>query len=539
MARFIDTMAPKTLVRVVGSTERGQASLVIKDRGIGQHPHDFPKTLLSLGESNKVNKPYLMGAFGQGGSSTFAYCPYSIIISRRHTDCLAGNTDLIGWTIVRKYDDDSLKVFRYEYLVDDNGSIPTLDPSHIASIGLPFQPGTRFVHIAYDLGRLNSKWSLVGYRYFDNLLFDPVLPYRIEDRRGSPAFNRNLYGARNRLDHVNLARRPEAQNYDTDLAQWGGEGRIKIRYWLFKPVGASSEPDDDLGVKVDSYLDFSNSPRTIIFTLNGQRHHSQEKRIVRGRRLGALADYLLMHVDCDGMSRRLKKEIFTATRTGATSGEQREDLLLAAVRDALSDPWLRQKMDEIVRRRQEQITDESTKRVRRMLDRLIAVYRVEQRAGGQRGPNEGGASRSGGDERRIHDPPTFLKFADHRLFDVHRGEITTIYLVTDGSDDLLKRQRRQARISVACERDDLASFAIGNMQNGRIAVQVRIPNDAPIGRRQRMVATLDMKPATYLTDSRELRVMPPPEPYSGVDPTTVFQFASSAPLVIEAGGGRA
>jgi len=72
-----------------------------------------------------------------------------------------------------------------------------------------------------------------------------------------------------------------------------------------------------------SYLDYDNSPRTIIFTLNGQRHHAREKSLVRDARLGALADYLLVHVDCDDLSLRLKKEIFTATRAGAVIGERR------------------------------------------------------------------------------------------------------------------------------------------------------------------------------------------------------------------------
>ena len=536
MAQFIDDMAPKTVVRVVGSTEQGGASVVVEDSGIGQHPEDFPKTLLSLGESNKINKPYLMGAFGQGGSSTFAYCPYSAIISRRHGDCLGGKADCIGWTLVRKYDDDSLKVFRYEYLVQENGGIPTLDPDYLDSIDLPFHSGTRFVHVAYDLGRLNARWSLVGYRYFDNLLFDPVLPYRLEDRRVSPAFNRNLYGARNRLDQVDAARRPEAQDYAADLAQWGGEGRMKIRYWVFKPVvDHSTDPDDERGVRLDSYTDSGKSPRTIIFTLNGQRHHVQEKRIVRNRRLGALADYLLMHVDCDGMSRRLKKEIFTATRTGATAGEQREDLLLEAVRHALSDPWLRQKLDEIVRRRQEQLTDESTRRVQRMLDTLISVYRDEQVGGSQRGSNEGGTSTKGDGEHQVHDPPQSLKFADHQLLEVRSGETKTIYLLTDGPDDVLTRSRRRARLNLSCEGDKVLTFSIGDMRGGRIPVFVRVPTDAPSGRRQRLVATLEVEPATYLTDSRDVRVVPWPDPYLGIDPPTHFQFARNTTMTIEAG----
>ncbi len=538
-ARFIEKMAPKTVIRAVGSTERGQSSIVLEDRGIGQHPEDFPDTLLSLGGSNKISKPYLMGAFGQGGSSTFAYCPYSVILSRRHSDCLGGRTDLAGWTVVRKYDDDSLKAFRYEYLVVEDNRIPTLVPSRLESLGVPFDSGTRIVHIAYDLGRLNARWSLVGYRYFDNLLFDPVLPYRLEDHRFSPVFNRNVYGARNRLDQVDPARRPEAQNYDVDLGQLGGEGRVRIRYWVFKPGGDSQDdPYDERGVKLDSYLDYSNSPKTIVFTLNGQRHHAQEKRIVREQRLAALADYLLMHVDCDGLSRRLKKEIFPATRSGATVGERREELLLQAVRLALSDTWLRQKMEEIVRRRQQQITDESTRRVREMLNRLISVYRTEQGMGGQRGSDEGGASRTGEHEREIHDPPKAFRFADPGRFEMYSGQTSTIYLMTDGPDNLLSRNQRRGRINLACEGDQVASFVVAGVRNGRIAVHVHIPNTVPSGRRARIAATLEVEPATYLTDSRNLRVVPPPPPYTGIEPPTLFAFARSAPLLVE-GAGRA
>ena len=240
-----------------------------------------------------------------------------------------------------------------------------------------------------------------------------------------------------------------------------------------------------------------------MFTLNGQRHHAQEKRIVREERLAALADYLLMHVDCDGLSRRLKKEIFPATRAGATAGERREDLLLQAVRYALSDPWLKQKMEEVVRRRQEQITDESTRRVQRMLDQLISVYRTEQDAGGQRGSNAGGTGRTGRDERHVHDPPQSLRFADHRPLEIQSGLATTVYLLTDGPDDLLRRRQRRGQLNVVCDGDEIASFDIAEMQMGRVPVHVQVPGTMPSGRRARMIATLEVEPATYLTDTHD------------------------------------
>ena len=531
MARFIDEMAPKSVVRVLGTSARGQSTVVIQDAGIGQHPDDFPKTILSLGESNKVTKPYLIGAFGQGGSSTFAYCPYSVIVSRRDVRCLGNKDDSVGWTIVRKYDDDSLKTLRYEYLVDPEGRVPRFSPLNLERVGLAFSSGMRITHLGYELGRLSTRWSLVGYRFFDNLLFDPVLPYRIEDTRWSPPFNRNLYGARNRLDQQDDTRHPEGQTFEADLSPWGGEGKVHIRYWVFQSIG--SEVNEEAGVKLDSYLDSSNSPRTIIFTLNGQRHYTQEKRLVREARLGAISDYLLMHVDCDDLSRRLKKEIFTANRAGATAGERREDILLNAVREALADPWLKHKMDEIIRRRQSQVSDESSRRVTQMLDRLITVYRTDHGAGGQSSTVNGGTGSV--DQRKTHDPPTFLHFADHQRLQLLSGDSSVVYLLTDAPDDFFTRERRPAQLRVEPEASDIASVSLGQMREGRIAINIRVPSTAQVGRITRLVATIDFPPSTFLTDAREMKVIAPPPPYRGVDPPTEFEFARTSLLNVEIG----
>jgi len=536
ITRFIEEMAPKNLVRVVGSTRRGHSSAIIQDSGIGQHPDDLPKTILGLQESNKNDKRYLMGAFGQGGSSTFAYCPYSLIISRKHPRCLNGKTDLIGWAIVRQFDDDSLKTFRYEYLIGSDGLIPRIEPSAIESVGIQFENGTKIVHFAYELGRLNTRWSLVGLRFFDNLLFDPVLPYRIEDHRFSPLFNRNLHGGRNRLEQVEVAKRPDAQTYEADLSRWGAEGTAHIRYWVFRPGVANQESEDGTSVKLDSYLDYDHSPRTILFTLNGQRHHTREKSLVHEARRGALADYLLVHVDCDDLGLRLKKEIFTATRAGATIGERREDLLINAIRDALADPWLKQKLDDILRRREALVTNESTRRVNQMLNRLITVYRQERSPGGRRGSGQEGGGRDGV-ERKVKDPPRSLKFADHRRLELTSEDHTTIYLITDGPDDLLYRRRRRGSLTLTIEGDNVANLYANESQvrGGRIPIHVTVPSSARSGQVGKIVASLEIAPDILLTDTREIKIVPTPPPYVGIDPPTKFEFAKNTTMTVELG----
>ncbi len=147
-----------------------------------------------------MDKLYLLGSFGQGGSSTFYFCPYAVILSRRCPILLDSRNDEVGWTIVRKYDDDSLKAFRYEYLVDSEGQVPRFRPNLLPPEHCLAQHGTYIIHVAYDLGRLRTRFSLNAYRYFDHMLFDPVLPYALEDHRQGTSFNRVMRGARARLD---------------------------------------------------------------------------------------------------------------------------------------------------------------------------------------------------------------------------------------------------------------------------------------------------------------------------------------------------
>jgi len=49
-----------------------QLTVSIRDHGMGQVPAMMHRTLLSLGRSDKADKPYLIGVFGQGGSSAFS-----------------------------------------------------------------------------------------------------------------------------------------------------------------------------------------------------------------------------------------------------------------------------------------------------------------------------------------------------------------------------------------------------------------------------------------------------------------------------------
>jgi hypothetical protein len=78
------------LMRLEFDKKLKQFAVEIRDRGIGQPPERIHETLLSLGRTDKADKQYLIGVFGQGGSSTYAASQYSLVVSRRPTQFLDG-----------------------------------------------------------------------------------------------------------------------------------------------------------------------------------------------------------------------------------------------------------------------------------------------------------------------------------------------------------------------------------------------------------------------------------------------------------------
>ena len=124
-------VAARLQVILDDSGETRRPTMIVEDRGIGQHPDDFACTLLSLNESNKVEKPYTMGTYGQGGSSTLGFSRAAVIISRRHSAGLNGKADTTGWSIVQERDDPArMKLPTYSYMAPEGASgVFELDPA--------------------------------------------------------------------------------------------------------------------------------------------------------------------------------------------------------------------------------------------------------------------------------------------------------------------------------------------------------------------------------------------------------------------------
>jgi hypothetical protein len=190
-------LARQLRVRVLFDKPSREFTVGIEDDGIGQTPDMIHKTLLSLGTTTKGDKFYLIGVFGQGGSSAYSECEYSWVISRRAKDVLGGRTDGVGWTIIKRVYPKDRRDDYFAYLAcHPDGRVPFISAADAdtAKIG----HGTRFVHIAYDFGRGGSAITRQLYRAMNHVLYNPVLPFDLFVA-GTPA---TVYGNGYRLSSL-------------------------------------------------------------------------------------------------------------------------------------------------------------------------------------------------------------------------------------------------------------------------------------------------------------------------------------------------
>lgn len=174
----------------------GEFAVTVRDKGIGQTPAKLHRTLLSLGNSDKPEKPYLIGLFGQGGSSTFMAAQYSIVLSRRAPDVLGqGEGDGVGWSIVRQIFPEGRRDPYFAYLAaEDNGAVPFFSgPVADAS---NFVHGSQLTHIGYDFGGSSGAITRTMYQGLNHVLFNPILPYELYAMKDTPD---PMYGTAQRL----------------------------------------------------------------------------------------------------------------------------------------------------------------------------------------------------------------------------------------------------------------------------------------------------------------------------------------------------
>lgn len=170
-----------------------QFAVSIEDEGIGQAPPRIHETLLSLGESDKGDKPYMIGLFGQGGSSAYAGSTYSIVVSKRARGIDKEDDERIGWSVVKQIVPKNRRDPYFAYLADSpTGRVPVLPKNENSAF---FDHGTTFLHVGYDFGSTGSAITRTLYPALNHIIFSPILPYELYALKDAVP----MYGTAHRL----------------------------------------------------------------------------------------------------------------------------------------------------------------------------------------------------------------------------------------------------------------------------------------------------------------------------------------------------
>lgn len=476
----------------------------ISDRGIGQQPENFPDTFLSLDKDSKLTKPYLIGKYGQGGSSTFRFCEYAIIISR-HVD--GGD---IGWSIV-KYDprtggNEQYSMGAYMYATLPDGAVPTISGEKAdgwdgSIVRLIEYDATDFWH-SLSPGKSNL------YTVLHRTMFGSLFPFMLEDRR-TERFSgydgprrRSVVGSRYRLDKPSkyvhkkrdFRRVPVSEEY----------GALRIKYWIL---------DDRDAVK-----QFVDPTEPIVFTLHGQRHHAESKRFfVNGTDYNFLKDRIIVEVDCDELT-QAGQRAFTSDREGMSKSDQGRLILQRVIEALEDDKQLEDLNDEYQRRAINKTTSEQEERAKELLADLL---QNPKQGDGKDVPAEGGdgdddpvnisGNREDEDERpdELHDYPTYVKIVN-KQDPIPAKQGRTLRVEVEADVDWLFEELDRGEVTL--DLSDMYALTYEretSLEDGRKYIYAKVDEDAEVGETGTITAVAEWEDGHH-EDDRTVKIAEPP-----------------------------
>ncbi len=521
----IGELASNIKVTFLDSDDTKKPTIEIWDRGIGQHPVDFPVTLLGLNEDYKVSKLYLMGAFGQGGQTSFGHCEYGVLISRKNPRLLKlGQDDLIGWSIVRYRDPTTPQVIfkrgYWEYCVESGSKQILADRP--AGLRKAFDHGTLIRLVSYGLPKGTSdvlQPASTAWSFLSQSLFDPALPMRLyEGRTNYLNRNRPLTGLAPRLWGGGRGEKAEVSKSDSYPLDLGTRGSVKVNYWAISPT-------NELESWRDIKKGFVSGNRAVFVTLYGQTHGVETSAFLRDQiGLTYAYDFVIIQIDCDGLTNQSKKELLSTTRDRLVEGEFK-DALMSEVAQVLSNDrnllaFERDRKARILSARSER----DTSRIRSIVGRYIArnpdlaaliqskgreQFESERQPKEPRDEDKDEVREEELDTPELRATPTFLRIANAKdPIPIEKGGNALVRLETDAVDSYYERDW-DIRFRAIHGKGLTVRRACSTLRNGKISYHVHCPQHVRVGSTDEIRFELDLPDGPVLTTSRALECVPP------------------------------
>jgi len=472
-------LARRTVVTLEEGDGKSSRILTVRDTGIGLHPETMTTTILSLNESNKWQKHYLAGTFGQGGSSTFAFSKLSLIASRRY------RSEKIGFTVVWYKDlpADQYKSGHYVFLVEATTDLPFSIDWEDGNPLIPY--GTMVRHFGYDLTNYPSPFgerSLYG--AMNRLLFDPVAPIWFENK--VDGWNRGIYGSRTRLNSgSDESEGGNALELDHRLpmtsVNMGDLGQIGVEYWLLPT------PEKKNTIATAAYVDHH---KPIILTVNGQNQSELSALLIRkDAELPYLRNRLICHIDCDGLSSLAKRALFSSTREQAKEGE-----ILARIKQELieilkSDDDLKRLNREAKDKSLADTDEEAKKRIRKEVARMLTLMgktQVESSSSSSEGVTKTTRGKGRGYRKvepiETNEPPTFISILhdEDKAIRFFPGQRRWLRIETDATSHYFDPKNPKTSKINFIVGEVLKIVGVTALKGGRMRFAVECPKETKI-----------------------------------------------------------
>lgn len=313
----------QVIVSINDGTKSTTPTFDIIDKGTGINGSDFSKTILSLQGGNKIksDKNYLIGAFGQGGSTSLSFANSTIIISKYNGK--------LYFTIVKSVELKGYKNHSYVYMVGKDGDILSLDndisngEEEYLREFFTSESGTLVRMVDTEITKrfrdndVNKPRSLGD--YLNTELFGVGFPvYLIENRRwylgNDHAQNRHVYGGKLKLLTWKYYRKEFSGNIEIEHKG----NYYKIEYYVILPSDENLWGKDSECKAVYNQINVHDKP--IIYTVNGQYVNGENFTKLKNAGLGFLQYRLLVNIDLDCLGTE-KYKFFTTDRSKIKDSE--------------------------------------------------------------------------------------------------------------------------------------------------------------------------------------------------------------------------
>jgi len=478
-------LASGILVTVEEGDDKHHRTISVKDSGLGLTADKMPSTILSLGESNKLQKLYLAGAFGQGGSSTFANCKYSLICSRLNSESPQNNK--VSFTIVFFEDlpADRFKHGHYVYITIDNRLFEADVPLDA------FNEGTLVRHYGYDLSNYGGALGPASmYGLLQRVLFDPVIPIFLEDRVHN--FRRVIKGVRNALNGAidDQEDRGPAIRHSVPLFHIpiGDFGNIGIEYWILEDVKGPKP--------TTVYVD---NKRPILLTINGQTHGEWYDTSIRNQlEIPFLRNRIIIHLDCNELSPLGKRNLFSSGREDTRKGEVSKLVEQELIKALEADDELGIINDEAKNLTLTKGDEETEKIIRSEIAKVLRFHGFSANMSIVSAASEVDPSATTADgtlppvvkhphhlitkKIDIHDPPTYIKILANAPVEFYPEQRKYIRIETDAptsyhnSGDIAK-----SRVNIIVNGSDIKLAGTTSLKDGRMRIVLDCMKTSAIG----------------------------------------------------------